>query len=249
MSSSRLPRVLFLHGLESGPRGVKAVYIKNNFPEFLCPSLSPTWFLPLVLFRAIRAVKAFQPDVLVSSSFGSFVAMLLVQTGIYSGPVVMLAPAMSLLFKHRMWLPRPLHGMVIHGEHDALIPADVIRSLSNSYYPSEDDKRNQSLSFIIEDDDHSLNACMISQDKLKSIIQKVHNQYLAIHHPSSSSSSTSYLLSPSLHPHVSKRPTFLLWLYCLSLLILSFLREPFTFIGSLRMLARQPKRKSNRSKL
>ena len=94
------PRVLFVHGLESGPHGLKARYLAERFEHSLCVAMPNSATAPsfvhdyeecLELQR--EALAAFKPDVIVGSSFGGALCLDLISRGFWRGPAVLLCPA------------------------------------------------------------------------------------------------------------------------------------------------------------
>ncbi|CAF4235488.1 unnamed protein product, partial [Adineta steineri] len=127
----RSPRVLFFHGLESGIHGRKALYLAEHFPNSYTPNLKPYYLLPVSLWKAIKAIYTFKPDIIVGSSFGGFIAMLLLQARVWNGHTILLAPATGLLFKKRLWLPidHKKNIVIVAGTNDTTVPLDVLTPL------------------------------------------------------------------------------------------------------------------------
>lgn len=111
--------VVFLHGLESGPTGTKAAWLRARYGAFT-PTLDTTSF-PAAVAGAAAAIAEHQPRVVVGSSYGGAVATRLVLDGVWTGPTVFIAPA-----AHRLGidaaLPPGTRGIVIHGDQDDVIP-------------------------------------------------------------------------------------------------------------------------------
>ncbi|CAF1176742.1 unnamed protein product [Adineta ricciae] len=131
--NSATSRVLFFHGLESGVNGKKSRYLAEQFPNSYTPNLKPYYALPCSLWKAIVAIHRFKPNVIVGSSFGGFIAMFLLQTRVWKGDTILLAPATGLLFKKRLWLPAGEQNniVIVAGANDTTVPLDGLSKLQN----------------------------------------------------------------------------------------------------------------------
>lgn len=111
--------VVFLHGLESGPTGTKAAWLRARYGAFT-PTLDTTSF-PAAVAGAAAALAEHRPRLVVGSSYGGAVAARLVLDGVWTGPTVFIAPA-----AHRLGieasLPPGTRGIVIHGDQDDVVP-------------------------------------------------------------------------------------------------------------------------------
>ena len=109
-------RVLFIHGLESGPLGRKAVLLSNH-PEMvtLVPLISPynPWGSILML---MRECERFNPDVIVGSSYGAFLAMYLYRLRVWTGPMLLMSAPPSI------FIDRPERHIYVHGLRDSIFP-------------------------------------------------------------------------------------------------------------------------------
>lgn len=124
-----MKRVLFLHGLESGPAGTKATWLRGRYGA-ACPKLDTTTF-PAAVASGRAALAEARPDVIVGSSFGGAVAVALLQEGAWAGPTVLIAPAAG-----RVGLPDALPAgarvVILHGDADDVVPiADSRRLAAN----------------------------------------------------------------------------------------------------------------------
>src|SRR4051812_8846655 len=108
-------RVLFLHGLESNPQGSKARYLAQRF-ETLTPAMDTT-NLPACVALQAAAVASFQPDVVVGSSFGGALAVMLLARGDWAGPTLLLAQA-ALHLDATLRLPEGVPVLLVHGTRD-----------------------------------------------------------------------------------------------------------------------------------
>lgn len=124
-----MKRVLFLHGLESGPNGTKAQWLRGRYGA-ACPQLATSTF-PAALAGGRAAVLAERPDVIVGSSFGGAVAVALLQDGAWAGPTVLIAPAAGKLGLPDV-LPAGPRVVILHGDADDVVPiADSRRLAAN----------------------------------------------------------------------------------------------------------------------
>ena len=163
----RLPcmRLLFLHGLESGPGGSKARFLSSHF-TVLCPTLDTTLARGLTdassaadritslvspVEVARSAVRSFQPDVVVGSSFGGAVLQCLWETNTWSGPSILLASAGYKFLGERSLIPRAIpHAVLVHGVHDEVIPFEHSLRLSQILKSP----------LLTPDDDHRLRSTL-----------------------------------------------------------------------------------------
>ncbi|UJR17835.1 hypothetical protein I4U23_004734 [Adineta vaga] len=127
----RTPRVLYFHGLGPGVNSKKSLYIAEHFPNSYIPNLKPYYLFPLLVWRAIIAIYHFKPDIIVGNSFGGFIAMLLLQTRVWNGHTILLAPATGVLFKKRLWLPENdrKNIVIVAGKNDTTVPFDALAPL------------------------------------------------------------------------------------------------------------------------
>jgi hypothetical protein len=144
------PRVLFIHGLESGPQGTKAQLLGEHF-EALTPAMETSRFEACVRQQA-EAIRRFRPDLVIGSSFGGGVAVALLQRGLWRGPTLLLAAAVREQGLPSR-LPEGVRVWLVHGRRDDLVPLASSRGLARSGTPA--------LVRLIEvDDDHRLSASL-----------------------------------------------------------------------------------------
>lgn len=138
--------LLFLHGLESGPDGRKARWLGERFGAFT-PDLhtaplagalargeigSPAQFEAAAapsLRIAREALVDEKPDLLVASSFGAALAVLLLRDGHWTGPSLLLACASRRLLGD-VPLPRAACAVLVHGRQDEVVPLEDARWLA-----------------------------------------------------------------------------------------------------------------------
>jgi predicted esterase len=149
---SRSPRVQFVHGLEGSPQGTKARLFATHF-EARTPAMDTSDFEACVRVQA-ESLAAFQPDVLVGSSFGCAVVVALLERGHWRGPTLLLAQA-AVHYDPAARLPEGVPVWLVHGLRDELVPVEESRALARTGSPG--------LVRLLEvDDDHPLSATVES---------------------------------------------------------------------------------------
>lgn len=216
-------RILFLHGLESDINGTKAKYLSQHYKDTCIPNLKPFWLIPIVLWRIIYSIITFKPDIIIGSSFGGFLLLFLIQLKICTKSSILLAPAMSLIFKHRSYINSESNIIIVAGKHDDIVPLENIEKLYNSC----SNNINNNIQLIIEDDDHRLNKCMIEENKLQLLINQLTN--------TNSASNKVYKKNNNILVLIYYQ-CIKLWVYCMFILFISFLYEPFTWYYSIKKM-------------
>ena len=123
--------ILYLHGLNSTPGGVKPTYLKEHGNEVLNPALPDDDFDAAVKF-AQTEFDRHRPDVVVGSSRGGAVAM-----NVNSGttPLVLLCPAWKRWGSATTVKP---NTVILHSKADKVVPfLDSVELVKNSGLPSE----------------------------------------------------------------------------------------------------------------
>lgn len=164
-------RVLFIHGLESGPNGLKANVLRDYYKHFSCPHLQTPKNLWASFATIIREVRLFKPDIIIGSSYGSILLMLMLQMGIWNGPSIILACAMHLIAKHRMFIPdgvNPDRILMVHGIGDSLCDIESVQKMAQAY----------GITLLEIDDTHSLKTICTddsiqSEYKITALIDKM----------------------------------------------------------------------------
>lgn len=155
-------RVLFMHGLESSPRGDKAVYLARHF-EALTPAMN-TGDFQACLAQQTAAIAAFAPDVVVGSSFGGALAVVLLAQGAWTGPTLLLAQA-SARFDPTLRLPADVPVLLVHGTRDDVVDIEGSRRLARTGTPAR-------VRLLEVDDGHRLQT-LIADDRLAELVREV----------------------------------------------------------------------------
>ncbi|HIA03546.1 MAG TPA: hypothetical protein EYN66_16840 [Myxococcales bacterium] len=149
--------IIFLHGLESGPRGNKSRWLQENISAFAVdldttaaralrltaqaqgldygpdnPAFERAFSTPMA--RARRALRDHPAKVLVGSSFGGAVLLKLIHEGSWTGPSVFVAQAGIKLTEYRA-LPDDIPAILLHGLNDMEIPIAHSRMLAENSGP------------------------------------------------------------------------------------------------------------------
>ena len=165
MTATPPRRVLFIHGLESNPRGTKAHFFSAHF-EALTPAMDTSDFAACQAVQ-VAAIERFSPDVVVGSSFGGGVAVALLAQGRWRGPTVLLAPASRLLGVTNE-LPEGVAVTVIHGRRDAIVPLADSRALAATGTP-------ELVRLVEVDDEHRL-LSLVEDKSLASLVIETHQR-------------------------------------------------------------------------
>ena len=139
-------KVHFVHGLESSPSSRKALLLKEYF-DAETPAMDTSNFQQCVDVHQ-AALKRRVPDVLIGSSFGGAVVLALLQRGLWQGPTLLLAPAMS-HYDLEPVLPAEIPVLLVHATLDDVVSVEDSRSIAQA---------NSNAELIEVDDDHALSA-------------------------------------------------------------------------------------------
>lgn len=159
---SAAPRVQFIHGLEGSPQGAKARLFGQHFTTST-PAMNTKDFPSCIAVQEAE-IAAFQPDVLIGSSFGGAVAVELLHRGSWTGPTLLLAQA-AFRIGTRTSLPEGSVVWIVHGTNDEVVDIDDSRQLART--------GTQKLVRLIEvDDDHSLHD-MVADGRLLELVRAI----------------------------------------------------------------------------
>lgn len=118
-------KVLYLHGLEGKPGGSKAANLREHGCEVIEPALPKVSFSGSVEI-AQQHLDRHQPDVIVGSSRGGAVAMML-ESG--STRIVLIAPAYKKFCNVSAVKPGTI---ILHSQADEIVPLEDSRALASS---------------------------------------------------------------------------------------------------------------------
>ena len=136
-------KILFLHGLESGPLGSKYQALKAIFNDVVAPDCSGILHEDERLKIICDAIdKTTEPYLVVGSSMGGLMAMLLQQYRPQRvAGIILCAPALNRpAAKQLTYLDLP-PLTAIHGEQDDLIPHTVSQRFGNNLITVQDGHR------------------------------------------------------------------------------------------------------------
>lgn len=121
-----MAKILFLHGLDAQPGGIKPTFLVQQGHDVLNPALPRDDFDASVRI-ALESIHANSPDVIVGSSRGGAVALAINQPHL---PAVLLAPAWKFFLEQ----PQPArYTHIIHSPDDSLIPIDHSRQIAREW--------------------------------------------------------------------------------------------------------------------
>ncbi len=141
-------RLVFLHGLESGPHGSKYQALREIDPDVIAPDCSGLDRIAERLLVIERCLEGVEKMMIVGSSFGGLAALLFAQRPGNRERVagcLLCAPAISLAAPGEItWVPQ--NTIVLQGLQDDLVPWQESEAFCNEHQ----------LEFILVDDDHRL---------------------------------------------------------------------------------------------
>ena len=131
---SKLVKIVYLHGLESGPNGSKVGYLKNLGCNVLHPPMK-YYEMKIVLEKTLDLIKWYKPDLIVGSSMGGYFAYLYGKH--LKLPVLLLNPALhSRSFEPFVIFPendRDSKVYLITGKNDDVIdPERTVKWLNDN---------------------------------------------------------------------------------------------------------------------
>ena len=139
---------LFIHGLESGNQGTKAVFFRKNFPDMLTPNFPGDLQERMEKLNTILAGKS--GIKIVGSSFGGLMASIYAMENEPSvDKLILLAPAINLIgmtdYQNKR-IDTPV--IIYHGTNDDVIPLESIEPIAEKVF--------KNLTFNKIEDDHML---------------------------------------------------------------------------------------------
>ncbi|MBY0588404.1 serine hydrolase family protein [bacterium] len=116
-------KILFLHGLDAQPGGIKPTYLTQQGHEVMNPALPRDDFDESLNIARAQWEQG-RPDVIVGSSRGGALALAMDQR---VTPMILLAPAWRFFLPS---IPNPCRADILHAPLDALVPIDHSRELA-----------------------------------------------------------------------------------------------------------------------
>lgn len=137
-------------------QGTKARYLRNIFPEMVCPDFAGT--LDERMEKLEQVMSAGEAWKVIGSSLGGLMgAMYACSNPKRVEKLVMLAPALIWPdFTNDLPDPISLPAVIYHGKHDTIIPLDEMRKVAEKLFLN--------LVLNVVDDDHSLHNTIASID-------------------------------------------------------------------------------------
>lgn len=145
-------KLLFCHGLESGPHGRKYHALVKAGHEVLSPDCRGENLAARVRRIVAAIVAARSPHLIVGSSFGGIAGLLAAievkRAGLTVPGLVLCAPALQIRQPpaDTTCLFCPARTTIVHGRHDEVIPIETSRSFA----------RDHGARLVEVDDDHTL---------------------------------------------------------------------------------------------
>jgi pimeloyl-ACP methyl ester carboxylesterase len=145
-------RILFCHGLESGPVGRKSQGLRDLGYEVEAPDARGLDLPARVEMLTARLRRAPVFDLVVGSSFGGIAGLaaviLVAREGVSIPGLVLCAPALQRSLREGLLesLAPPCPTIVVHGRGDDVIPIDLSRSFA----------QHPGVTLVEVDDDHRL---------------------------------------------------------------------------------------------
>ncbi|ORJ55899.1 alpha/beta hydrolase [Geothermobacter hydrogeniphilus] len=147
-------KILFLHGLESGPHGSKYQALKNRFGDVLAPDCTGIFDAEqrlVVILDTLRDEKG--PFLVVGSSMGGLMALLLERRApeLVAG-MILCAPALHRDEAVGLKAEGLPPTVIIHGVNDEVVPISAGRNFGVRLIEVEDDHRlSRSMELILNE--------------------------------------------------------------------------------------------------
>lgn len=135
-------KIIFLHGLESGPHGTKYQALKKMFGEVLSPDCEGIMDYQQRL-RVIEHTLKGEPGpfIVVGSSAGGLMALLLQREDPRVEGLVLCAPALHTDMAQGLTSDELPPTVVIHGRQDDVVPIEASRTFGAPLIEVDDDHR------------------------------------------------------------------------------------------------------------
>ena len=139
---------IFIHGLESGNQGIKAVFFREKYPDMLTPNF--TGDLPERMEKLTKILSGESGIRMVGSSFGGLMASIFsMENESRVDRLILLAPAINLIWfteYQTKEIEIPVH--IYHGINDDVIPLKAVEKIAGKCF--------KNLTFHKVEDDHML---------------------------------------------------------------------------------------------
>jgi predicted esterase len=147
---------IFLHGLESSSRGVKAAFLRDHFPDMIIPDFRGSLSERMKSLNSI--LRGRREIILVGSSFGGLMATLYaMENGDAAVRLVLLAPALNFPDFSGYGIKQvSIPARMIMGKHDTVTPAEIVLPIARSIFAD--------LTYDEVNDDHILAGTFRSLD-------------------------------------------------------------------------------------
>lgn len=159
-------KIVFLHGLESGPHGSKYQALKKQFGDILSPDCSGIFDEQnrLKIIRRDLAQESSSPVFVVGSSMGGLMALLLqqVEADKVAG-MVLCAPAIHHPAAQHLDYSQLPPTRVIHGTQDDVVPFEVSQVFGDRLIAVDDDHQLAKSMDLILHTVAELHAILISK--------------------------------------------------------------------------------------
>jgi len=125
---------IFIHGLESGNQGTKAVFFRERFPDMLTPNFPGSLEERMRILESILAGK--DAIGMVGSSFGGLMATLYAMKNQRKvEKLILLAPAIHLAEASGYPLDElPVPTQIYHGRQDEVIPFEAMEKVAKRIF-------------------------------------------------------------------------------------------------------------------
>ena len=143
-----MPHMIFIHGLESGNQGKKALFFREKFPDMLIPNFTGD------LGERMNKLKGVLSDKtgirMVGSSFGGLMASIFaMENESRVDRLILLAPAINLIgFTEYVNRETEIPVYIYHGTNDDVIPLENVDKVARNCF--------RNLTFHKVQDDHML---------------------------------------------------------------------------------------------